>query len=187
MQPAMASSCERSRRSSASTACWRTSSAAISRRRRATAASRASCRCSRWKRRLDNVLYRLGLATSRAAGASARASRALHWSTGSKVDIPSYAVRPGDEVGRARRAARRTLAILHAMDEVKGRGIPEWLTFDGDEGQREIGRADTRADQPAGAGAVDRRVVFEVRREVRQAVSPRLATRSGRPAGHRYT
>ena len=49
------------------------------------------------------------------------------------------------------------------MEEVKGRGIPEWLSFD----QNTItGRvnvdADPRADQPAGAGAADRRAVFEV-------------------------
>jgi small subunit ribosomal protein S4 len=48
---------------------------------------------------------------------------------GKKVDIPSYSVRPGDVVsvlGRSQKAP----AIEHAMEEVKGRGIPGWLTFD---------------------------------------------------------
>ena len=49
------------------------------------------------------------------------------------------------------------------MEEVKGRGIPEWLEFDASAmtGQGRVA-ADKGPDQPAGAGAVDRRAVFEV-------------------------
>ena len=43
------------------------------------------------ERRLDNVVYRLGFATSRAAGAPARAPRPLQVN-GNKVNIPSYQV-----------------------------------------------------------------------------------------------
>ena len=53
------------------------------------------------------------------------------------------------------------------MEEVKGRGIPEWLSFDAERDHRPHRLdADARADQPARAGTAHRRVVFEVRRQV---------------------
>jgi small subunit ribosomal protein S4 len=45
------------------------------------------------------------------------------------VDIPSYAVRLGDVVA-VRPGSAENPAIQHAMEEVKGRGIPEWLLLD---------------------------------------------------------
>ena len=49
------------------------------------------------ERRLDNVVYRLGFATSRAQ--ARQLVRHGHFTVnGKKVDIPSYAVRPGDTV-----------------------------------------------------------------------------------------
>jgi small subunit ribosomal protein S4 len=45
------------------------------------------------------------------------------------VDIPSYPVRPGDTVA-VRTTSAENPTIQHAMEEVKGRGIPEWLLFD---------------------------------------------------------
>jgi small subunit ribosomal protein S4 len=80
------------------------------------------------ERRLDNVIYRLGFATSRPQ--ARQLVRHGHFTVnGRKVDIPSYAVRVGDTVA-VRQTSRETPAIQHAMDEVKGRGIPEWLLFD---------------------------------------------------------
>src|ERR687885_477590 len=80
------------------------------------------------ERRLDNVVYRLGLATSRAQ--ARQLVRHGHFQVnGKKVDIPSYAVRAGDEVS-VRSKSQKNAAIVHAMEEVKGRGIPEWLQFD---------------------------------------------------------
>ena len=80
------------------------------------------------ERRLDNVVYRLGLATSRPQ--ARQLVRHGHFTVnGRKVDIPSYAVRAGDTVG-VRETSREAPAIPHAMEEVKGRGIPEWLLFD---------------------------------------------------------
>ena len=81
------------------------------------------------ERRLDNVVYRLGFATSRAQGR--QLVRHGHFTVnGRKVDIPSYAVRPGDVVA-VRASSGQNPTIQHAMEEVKGRGIPEWLTLDG--------------------------------------------------------
>jgi small subunit ribosomal protein S4 len=48
---------------------------------------------------------------------------------GKKVDIPSYSVRSGDSIA-VRVASAQNTTIQHAMEEVKGRGIPEWLNFD---------------------------------------------------------
>ena len=80
------------------------------------------------ERRLDNVIYRLGFATSRAQ--ARQLVRHGHFMVnGRKVDIPSFAVRQGDRVG-LRQTSAENPTIQHAMEEVKGRGIPEWLLFD---------------------------------------------------------
>ena len=75
--------------------------------------------------RLDNVVYRLGYSTSRAQ--ARQLVRHGHFSVnGRKVDIPSYRVKEGDIVA-VRDRSKQSTAVVHAMDEVKGRGIPEWL------------------------------------------------------------
>ena len=59
--------------------------------------------------------------------------------------------------------SQKNPTIEHAMEEVKGRGIPEWLSFDANAITRPHRLdADARADQPARAGTADRRAVFEV-------------------------
>ena len=80
------------------------------------------------ERRFDNVIYRLGLATSRAQ--ARQLVRHGHFMVnGKKVDIPSYSLRAGDVV-TVKTASAKNPTIVHAMEEVKGRGIPAWLTFD---------------------------------------------------------
>src|SRR6185436_17430279 len=73
------------------------------------------------ERRLDNVVYRLGFATSRAQGR--QLVRHGHFTVnGKKVDIPSFQVRQGDMVG-VRQSSVANVTIQHAMEEVKGRGV----------------------------------------------------------------
>jgi small subunit ribosomal protein S4 len=80
------------------------------------------------ERRMDNVVYRLGLATSRAQ--ARQLVRHGHFTiNGRKVDIPSYQLRQGDVLA-VKPASGQNVTIVHAMEEVKGRGIPEWLSFD---------------------------------------------------------
>jgi small subunit ribosomal protein S4 len=80
------------------------------------------------ERRLDNVVYRLGFATSRPQ--ARQLVRHGHFTVnGKKVDIPSYAVRQGDTVA-VRATSGQNPTIQHAMEEVKGRGIPEWLVLE---------------------------------------------------------
>jgi small subunit ribosomal protein S4 len=80
------------------------------------------------ERRLDNVVYRLGLGTSRSQ--ARQLVRHGHIQVnGHKVDIPSYSVKAGDVISVLGRT-QKNVTIEHAMEEVKGRGIPEWLSFD---------------------------------------------------------
>jgi small subunit ribosomal protein S4 len=81
--------------------------------------------------RLDNVIYRIGFATSRAQ--ARQLVRHGHFSVnGKKVDSPSYAVCEGDTVA-VRERSKQSAAVQHAMEEVKGRGIPEWLSIQADQ------------------------------------------------------
>ncbi|BCS34582.1 30S ribosomal protein S4 [Luteitalea sp. TBR-22] len=80
------------------------------------------------ERRLDNAIYRLGFATSRPQ-ARQLVKHGHFLVNGKKVDIPSYQLRQGDVVS-IRQSSEKNPAILHAIEEVKGRGIPEWLSVD---------------------------------------------------------
>jgi small subunit ribosomal protein S4 len=82
------------------------------------------------ERRLDNVVYRLGFGSSR----SHARQLVLHGHirvNGGKVTIPSYLVGPGDEVS-VRERSRKNTGIIAAIEDVAGRGVPEWLTLDRD-------------------------------------------------------
>jgi small subunit ribosomal protein S4 len=95
------------------------------------------------ERRLDNVVYRIGFATSRAQ--ARQLVRHGHFLVnGKKVDIPSYATRMGDTISvRATSAENPTIA--HAREEVKGRGVPEWLSIDAAGTSGRISSLPTRA------------------------------------------
>jgi small subunit ribosomal protein S4 len=94
------------------------------------------------ERRLDNVIYRIGFATSRAQ--ARQLVRHGHFSVnGKKVDIPSYAVRQGDTVA-VRSTSSQNPTIQHAMEEVKGRGVPEWLLLDAGAQSARISQLPTR-------------------------------------------
>jgi small subunit ribosomal protein S4 len=92
--------------------------------------------------RLDNVIYRLGFATSRPQ--ARQLVRHGHFLVnGKKVDIPSYAVKTSDEI-RIREASAKSAVIAHAVEEVKGRGVPEWLQADAGNGVGRVLSVPTR-------------------------------------------
>ncbi len=62
---------------------------------------------------------------------------------GRKVNIPSFSVKPGDVIA-VRETSKKAAAILHALEEVKGRGVPEWLQFDAAGLSAKIGSVPTR-------------------------------------------
>ncbi|RPH36513.1 30S ribosomal protein S4 [bacterium] len=80
------------------------------------------------ERRLDNVIYRLGLAPSR------KTARQLinhgHFLVNNKpVDIPSYLLKPGDTI-QVREKSKK-LEILHSsMKRMKDTGMLPWLSLD---------------------------------------------------------
>ena len=88
------------------------------------------------ERRLDNAVYRMGLATSRAQ--ARQLVRHGHFLVnGKRVDVPSYSLKSGDTVV-VREGSRQNPTILHAQEEVKGRGIPEWISPEGELGGKVV-------------------------------------------------
>ena len=88
------------------------------------------------ERRLDNAVYRMGFATSRAQ--ARQLVRHGHFLVnGKKVDIPSYSLKSGDVVSVRRRAAR-TRPSCTRVGEVKGRGMPEWISLEGELGAKVV-------------------------------------------------
>ena len=57
--------------------------------------------------------------------------------------MPSYSVRIG-EVVSVKGSSAKTASIQYAIEEVKGRGIPEWLEFDGEKLAGRIASLPTR-------------------------------------------
>lgn len=80
--------------------------------------------------RLDSVIYRLGLAKSRAAARQFVAHGHIAVN-GKKTDIPSFIVKEGDEIEVRERSSSRQLAT-RCMEESQSRTVPEWLTLNAD-------------------------------------------------------
>jgi small subunit ribosomal protein S4 len=77
------------------------------------------------ERRLDNTVYRLGFATSRPQ-ARQLVNHGHITVNGRKVNIPSFQVKSGDEVGIVE-GSRSNLHIQTAFQTASGRGRPVWL------------------------------------------------------------
>jgi len=78
--------------------------------------------------RLDNVVYSLGMATSRAQ--ARQFVRHGHIEVGGRrVNVPSFRVRQGMEIVVRERSRKNTL-IGEAMEFAQGRGVPAWLELD---------------------------------------------------------
>ena len=80
------------------------------------------------ERRLDNVVYRLGFASSRAQ-ARQLVQHSHFLVNGKKVNIPSYQVKVGDSV-EIRERSRQMQLIQDSMDAVVRRGVPQWLDLE---------------------------------------------------------
>jgi small subunit ribosomal protein S4 len=82
------------------------------------------------ERRLDNVVLKLGFASSRWQARQLISHGHIHVNN-RKVDIPSYLVKPGDQIALKERIRKNTF-LLAAVDHTRARGIPEWLSLDAD-------------------------------------------------------
>jgi len=75
--------------------------------------------------RLDNLVYRMGFAPSRAS--ARQLVRHRHFSVnGRTVDIPSYQVRPGDVIA-VREKSRKVAVIAETIENRRGSDL-EWFT-----------------------------------------------------------
>lgn len=85
---------------------------------------------SMMEHRLDNVVYRLGLATSR--NMARQIVRHGHIAVnGRKVNIPSFQARQGDVI-EVREKSKKNPAIVQSMEVTASRPAPSWLELDRD-------------------------------------------------------
>jgi small subunit ribosomal protein S4 len=98
--------------------------------------------------RLDNVVYRLGLAESR-AHARQIVSHGHVAVNDTKTDTPSYLVKVGDVVS-VRPSSRETEYFKLVAKELSRRATPAWLTLDAPQMSGKVVAAPTRADADTG-------------------------------------
>jgi len=80
--------------------------------------------------RLDNVVYRLGFASTRTE--ARQLVRHGHFTVnGRKVNIPSFIVKPG-QVIELREKSRKVQVFNDSLDAVVRRGLPQWLELERD-------------------------------------------------------
>ncbi len=78
--------------------------------------------------RLDNVVYRMGYASTRAEARQIVSHKGIVVN-GGVVNIPSYKVLEGDLV-EVREKAKKQTRIVEAMSVAKQLGFPEWIEVD---------------------------------------------------------
>ncbi|MCK6602235.1 MAG: 30S ribosomal protein S4 [Bacteroidetes bacterium] len=80
------------------------------------------------ERRLDNVVYRLGLAPSR--NAARQLVRHRHLLVNDQlVDIPAFSVKPGDVV-KVKEQSKKMASIHDSVSKIKDSQLPAWLEID---------------------------------------------------------
>lgn len=78
--------------------------------------------------RLDNVVYRLGLSSSR--NQARQLIRHNHFTlNGKKVNVPSLFVRPNDVI-MVKEKSRKNAMIVDNIEGAARRGVPTWLELD---------------------------------------------------------
>lgn len=96
------------------------------------------------ERRLDNMVYRMGLSTSRSE--ARQLIKHNHFMiNGKKVNIPSYLVKIGDSI-QVKEKSRKVGRIMEAVETVARRGIPQWLELDADNFTGVVKRYPTREE-----------------------------------------
>lgn len=96
------------------------------------------------ERRLDNTVYRLGFASSR--NEARQLVRHNHFLVNqTKVNIPSYLVKPGDVI-ELREKSKKIVRILDALEGVARRGVPSWLELDKEQMKGSVRALPSRED-----------------------------------------
>ena len=96
------------------------------------------------ERRLDNVVYRLGFASSRSMARQLVAHGHIEVNA-RKVDIPSSLVGAGAVI-TLKEASRKNEAVKICLDTAKGRGVPAWLELDADQFRGTVKQLPNRED-----------------------------------------
>ncbi|HKY33032.1 MAG TPA: 30S ribosomal protein S4 [Candidatus Polarisedimenticolia bacterium] len=94
--------------------------------------------------RLDNVSYRLGFAGSRAQARQLVAHGHV-MVNGSRVDAPSFQVKPGMVIS-LRESSRKNALIQSALEQARSRGVPRWLSLEAENFRGTVVSAPGRED-----------------------------------------
>ena len=97
------------------------------------------------EQRLDNLVYRLGYATTRAQ-ARQLVNHGHITVDGKRLDIPSYTVKVGQVIG-VREKSRNMTIIQESVESLYGR--PDYLEFDEDKLEGKMTRLPEREEMPA--------------------------------------
>jgi small subunit ribosomal protein S4 len=96
------------------------------------------------ERRLDNIVYSLGFAASRAqARQLVRHGHVVL--DGKKTTIPSLQVKAGQTVA-VRAGSRKNELIRASVETARGRGVPDWLELDAENFSGRVNSLPTRED-----------------------------------------
>jgi len=96
------------------------------------------------ERRLDNAVFRLGFATSRAE--ARQLLRHGHFLVnGRKATIPSMLVKPGNKI-TLREKSREIARIVGALEALEGKAVPQWLEVEKDSFEGTVKAMPTRED-----------------------------------------
>jgi small subunit ribosomal protein S4 len=96
------------------------------------------------ERRFDNVVFRLGFATSRAE--ARQLVRHGHFEVdGRKVDVPSFRVRAGSRI-RLREKSRQIARVAEALEALERRSVPGWLELEKEQFEGVVKALPTRED-----------------------------------------
>ncbi len=99
------------------------------------------------EQRLDNVVYRMGFASTRAEARQLVSHKAVVVN-GQVVNIPSFKVRPEDVVS-VREKAKKQARIAAALDLAEQREKPVWVEVDGNKLEGKFKRLPERSDLSA--------------------------------------
>ena len=94
--------------------------------------------------RLDNVVFRLGFASSRSAARQLVCHGHVQVN-GRKVDVSSYMLRPGDTISIKDKPSSRTLAARN-LELTQITPVPDWLVLDKDGYSGTVSRIPTREE-----------------------------------------
>lgn len=94
--------------------------------------------------RLDNIVYRLGFATTRRYARQA-VTHGHILVNGQRVNIPSYSCREGDVI-EVRNVPKSRQIAVHSLEASQLNPVPEWLALDRDHFKGTVSRIPTREE-----------------------------------------